>query len=288
VAVRELGGARWGVVSGASRAVTGIGNFALGVADAYSRGASDAVLTPGNDYERQLAHAESGSTGMSARNSRSSASGIFQFTDGTFVDMMRRYGSKYGVDASHMTRSQILSYKSDPRMHMALGREFTNENLKRLQSSPYAVNGTNLYAYHLLGPSGGPRMLEGVTSDPHGDARNYARADAVRANPSIFYNSAGHPRTTSEVYQILERKVPSTIDPTQVSIPRTATASSTSYETGPRSNAGPRVSTQQAAPTSVLANYSRGGGGSSSGRYNVDNVPFDDNGLGLPLLLAGF
>ena len=106
-----------------------------------------------------------------ARASTSSASGLFQFIDATWLDMVRRHGAAHGlgqyahalqsggVDAS--TRSDILALRSDPELSACMAGELARENAQALSSqlgrSPSAGE---LYAAHVLGSGGAARLIQ--------------------------------------------------------------------------------------------------------------------------------
>ena len=79
----------------------------------------------------------------------SSAYGYGQFLDGTWQEMINRYGEKYGVaGAADMSRAQ------------ANAAELRQDT--RLQSDVAA----NVYAMHNLGTGDGPRFLEALRDHP--------------------------------------------------------------------------------------------------------------------------
>ena len=61
------------------------------------------------DYLWRTAQRESG-LNPNARASTSSAAGLFQFTSGTWMSMMERYGDKYGVELDGQSRDQLLGH----------------------------------------------------------------------------------------------------------------------------------------------------------------------------------
>src|SRR5690242_6235999 len=79
-----------------------------------------------------------------ARAGTSSATGLFQFIDSTWLDMVRRHGSSYGLGAyaaqlqagrvDGATRQHILALRSDPELSACMAGELARENAATLQS----------------------------------------------------------------------------------------------------------------------------------------------------------
>ncbi|MBI1339754.1 transglycosylase SLT domain-containing protein [bacterium] len=136
-----------------------------------------------------------------AKASSSSATGLFQFTEGTWLTTLERYGEAHGVDAASLSRSQQLALRTDPELASRMAAELTRENAsilsKRIGREP---NGGELYAAHFLGAAGAAKLINALEG---GDGTADAAAlfpSAAHANPSIFRNSAGSPATLSDLY----------------------------------------------------------------------------------------
>ena len=148
------------------------------------------------DYLQSLAMAESSGNPL-AQAKTSSAKGLFQFTDGTWNSMVKRYGEELGV-----TKADIF----DPQAQTKMAIKLTQENARILRNK-MGRNPTNgeLYAAHFLGPSGAAKMLNKKGSGIKAAKINPAAAEA---NRSIFFDN-GRARTVDEVLAILNRKVSS-------------------------------------------------------------------------------
>lgn len=130
-----------------------------------------------------------------ARAGTSSASGLYQFTTGTWKDMLERYGAKYGLSPN--------ATRFDPRANALMAAEFLKENMRGLaRVKPEGVTDTDLYLAHFMGLGGARSFLR---APPTAMARQLFPAQAS-ANQSIFYHE-GRARTIAQVYQELDRRV---------------------------------------------------------------------------------
>ena len=149
----------------------------------------------------------------------SSASGLYQFIDQTWLGTLKTSGANlgYGRYADAITRQPsgryevsdpgmrdaIMKLRSDPTANAAMAGAFTQQNADRLQTKlgRQATDG-ELYIAHFLGAGGAGRLISRATSDPNAVAAN-AFPNAARANRSIFYDKQGNARSVSQVYAAL-------------------------------------------------------------------------------------
>lgn len=155
-----------------------------------------------------------------AKARTSSASGLFQFVDQTWLSTLKKHGAKYGYAryadliqqgsdgkyrvAGDEARRTVLGLKLDPHAASLMAGELASDHASYLRGrvgrSPTAGE---LYAAHFLGPQGSARLIEAVGSSPGASAAALF-PDAAAANRSIFYRD-GRPATVSEVYANLTR-----------------------------------------------------------------------------------
>ena len=155
-----------------------------------------------------------------ARAGTSSASGLFQFVDQTWLSTLKKHGSKYGYaryadliqqgpDGKYRVtgdeaRKAVLGLKLDPHAASLMAGELTSDHASYLRGrvgrSPTAGE---LYAAHFLGPQGSARLIEALNSQPGASAAAMF-PDAAAANRSIFYRE-GRAATVSEVYANLTK-----------------------------------------------------------------------------------
>jgi hypothetical protein len=153
-----------------------------------------------------------------ARAPTSSAAGLFQFVDQTWLRTLRRYGDGLGLApeaaairvvaggraevANPLRRAEILALRYDPVVAARLAGALTRENASTLRlalgRSPTAGE---LYAAHLLGPGGALLLLSADRVAPAYPARLLLPA-AAASNRALFYAGAT-PRSAHEVADII-------------------------------------------------------------------------------------
>lgn len=130
-----------------------------------------------------------------ARASTSSATGLFQFIEGTWFDMVRRHGAEHGLGAQATalrsgadpeTRRQILALRNDPEIAARMAGELARENAQTLQARlGRAPNAGELYAAHVMGSGGALRLIEAAQQGAPNAAEIFPREAA--ANRGLFY-----------------------------------------------------------------------------------------------------
>ena len=147
-----------------------------------------------------------------ARAGTSSATGLFQFIDSTWLDMVRRHGADHGlgqyaqalqsgsVDAS--TRADILALRTDPELSACMAGELTRENATALTAQlGRAPSAGELYAAHVLGSKGAARLIQAAQQGAPNASALFPREAA--ANRSIFFAS-GQPCSAQAVLDHLD------------------------------------------------------------------------------------
>lgn len=170
-------------------------------------------------YLMEKAAAES-SFNPAAKSKTSSATGLFQFIESTWMKMVKAHGAKYGLGgladaidekgrvSDPETKQEILALRNDPEKAAALAAEYALENKHYLER---AVDGgqvgpTELYLAHFLGAGGAAGFLNAMKENPLAPAADLM-PKAARANRGVFYDKAtGQPRTLAAVYDLFARK----------------------------------------------------------------------------------
>jgi hypothetical protein len=165
-------------------------------------------------YLMEKASAESGFR-PDAKAGTSSATGLFQFIESTWFDMMKTYGAKYGlkeeaaavnvrIDGTHYVRDpderkRILELRNDPRISSLLAAEYAKENRDHLKERVGGhIGSTELYMAHFLGPKGAGQFLTELRARPNTTAAEIF-PEAAKANKGVFYRD-GQPQTLQQVY----------------------------------------------------------------------------------------
>jgi hypothetical protein len=130
-------------------------------------------------YVDKVTGVESGGN-PSAKNPNSSATGLGQFIESTWLDMFRRY---FPDRAASMSESAILELRKESEISRTMIELYAAENAKLLESAGLAVTEASLYLSHFLG-SGGARAVLSARSDvPVSDILG---EDQIAANESIL------------------------------------------------------------------------------------------------------
>ncbi|HEV2508084.1 transglycosylase SLT domain-containing protein [Bosea sp. (in: a-proteobacteria)] len=172
----------------------------------------------GFDYLLKTAQRES-SLEPDAKARTSSATGLFQFIEQTWLSMMRQEGPKQGManyagaisedSSGRLTvsdpalREKILQLRTDPQVATVMAGALTQKNAEQLgQALGRQPQAGELYMAHVLGARGATDLIRTAGSDPtRAAARDFPEAAA--ANRSIFYDKAGRARSAQEVYGLL-------------------------------------------------------------------------------------
>jgi hypothetical protein len=162
-----------------------------------------------------------------ARNRRSTALGLMQFTEATWLEVVRDHGQQHGLErflaaleTDHRTgvirvteprlRSELLHLRRNPDLSARLAAERLRRNRSTLATSAgRPATAADLYMVHLLGPAGARRLLVARERTPRAPAARFATEDAVRANRNLFYRGAeaiGLAQFYAEVERLLEQQ----------------------------------------------------------------------------------
>lgn len=166
------------------------------------------------DYLLNQARVESG-LNPDARARTSSATGLFQFIDQSWLGTVERHGAQHGLGwaaaaiergpggrytvADPATRRAIMDLRRDPSAASAMAAEFASDNHAYLaQRVDRPIESVDLYLAHFLGPAGAARFLDAHARSPSAAAAPTFGAQA-RANRSIFFDRSGAPRSFDEI-----------------------------------------------------------------------------------------
>lgn len=176
-----------------------------------------AASRTGVDFNYLLGQAkvESG-LNASARAGTSSATGLYQFIEQSWLAVVKKHGATHGLGwaanaigqsggrmtvTDGATRSAILALRNNPEIASLMAAEHASDNADALQASlGRPANGTDLYMAHFLGLGGARQFLSAMQASPDRPAAAMFPG-AARANRNVFFDRDGSARSLSEVYQ---------------------------------------------------------------------------------------
>lgn len=145
----------------------------------------------------------------------SSATGLFQFIEQTWLRMVKEHGAEHGRAAwvgaieqgrgGHFSvkngmKAEILNGRTDAAFSSLMAGEFANENRETLEGKlGRRVNSTDLYMAHFLGAGGATTFLSAMRDNPLQSAARLF-PEAARSNRAVFYDRNGTPNSLAEVY----------------------------------------------------------------------------------------
>ena len=172
------------------------------------------------DYLVQTAMRES-SLNPEAKAKTSSATGLFQFIEATWFEVMKSDGNRLGYQhyADAITknsngryevndpklRAEILELRKKPQIAADMAAAFTKNNGQYLENRfGRRPSAGELYIAHFLGSRGAEKMFEAGLKNPDQIAANLFPS-AAKANRAIFY-SGNEAKTIRDVYKSLIAK----------------------------------------------------------------------------------
>lgn len=154
----------------------------------------------------------------SAKAKTSSATGLYQFIESTWLSMVNEHGAKYGLGdyaakisdngrvANARDRAEILALRKDPKIASYMAAEYARGNQNHLKKTVGGeIGSTELYLAHFMGPGGAAKFLDAYRDNPNANAAAEFRTEA-RANKGVFYNKDGSARSLAEVYAFFDKK----------------------------------------------------------------------------------
>jgi hypothetical protein len=231
------------------------------------------------DYLMNKAKQES-SFDPTAKANTSSATGLFQFIDSTWLQAVRDYGGKFGlgnlsdkistdsngkVDVSDAAaKQQILDLRKDPVTAANMTAAMTQDNASALQSTIGGKVGVgDLYLAHFLGLGGAEKFLKARQTDPTQSAADLFPSAAV-ANKNVFYNSNGSAKSLDDVYNFFTQKMDPAGSGTAIALGAAGNNVKTAHlpsiiQTAPSNNAyiTSQVGSNQADPTKSVVDFAQ-------------------------------
>jgi hypothetical protein len=175
-------------------------------------------------YMMTLADVES-SLSPEAKAPTSSAQGLFQFIDRTWLETVRNHAADYGyggaaeairivdgdaVVANDKDREWIMSLRRDPYFSALMAGELIKDVERALQAQgERELAEAELYLAHFLGAGSAVRFLEVLDQDPNMKA-SALFPKAAKANAGLFTEGKGRKRravSVAELYNRIDSKI---------------------------------------------------------------------------------
>lgn len=128
--------------------------------------------------------AESGGD-PNAKNPTSSASGLGQFIDSTWLSTIKQHRPDL---AQGQSDSDLLALKSDPQLSREMTAAYAADNGAILSKAGLPVTPGTTYLAHFAGPQGAVKVL---SADPNASVGDILGPAAVNANPFLRGMTAG-------------------------------------------------------------------------------------------------
>lgn len=193
------------------------------IASRITHAIRDAARATGASFEYLLKTAlRESNLDPSAKATTSSATGLFQFVDQTWLETLKHAGPSLGygryADAIVQTpsgrylvpdptlRAEIMALREDPAASSAMAAAFTQRNAESLEArlGRRPTDG-ELYIAHFLGANGAAQLITTAFAAPRTKAADLF-PEAARANRSIFYSRGAGARSAAQVYALLIAK----------------------------------------------------------------------------------
>ncbi|HEY4076755.1 MAG TPA: transglycosylase SLT domain-containing protein [Rhizomicrobium sp.] len=175
-----------------------------------------AAAATGSDFHYLLGTAmRESSLKPTAQSSTSSAAGLFQFVDQTWLGLVKEHGAQHGLGAyanaiskdadgryraDPAQKQSILALRKDPQLSALMAGEYAKSTQGTMKASlGRDVCGGELYAAHFLGPDAACRLIRLAGNDPSASAAAQF-PQAASANKTVFFHADGQPKSVREVY----------------------------------------------------------------------------------------
>lgn len=167
--------------------------------------------------------AQESSLDATAKARSSSATGLYQFIDQTWLKTIKQHGADYGLSemadkitidstgtarvANTDDRKAILALRNNPEVSANMAAELAKTNKESLERTVSGkVGATELYMAHFLGAGGATAFLKTMQVSPDAKAADIL-PKAASANQNVFYDKeTGRARSLSEVYTRFAQK----------------------------------------------------------------------------------
>jgi hypothetical protein len=160
----------------------------------------------------------------------SSAEGLFQFVEKTWLEVVRDFGGRHGLSAEaaliksssgqlaiedEAARERVLGLRRDPYLSAVMAAEMKKRDRAQVaRRIGRDLNRPEFYLAHFMGAQGAARMLEILNAQPAQRASK-AFPKAAKSNPTIFFSKDGRKTrglSVAEVYDRIDKMIDSRLD----------------------------------------------------------------------------
>jgi hypothetical protein len=177
---------------------------------------ASAASRTGVDFDYLLGQAklESG-LNAGARAGTSSAAGLYQFIDQSWLSVVKKHGAENGLSwaadairqnggklsvSDGATRHAILALRNDPSVASMMAAASASDHAQALHGSlGRTATGTDLYMAHFLGLAGATRFLQTMQANPGATGASMFPA-AAASNHNVFFAGDGSARSLADIY----------------------------------------------------------------------------------------
>ena len=185
---------------------------------------ADAARVTGVDFAYLMGQAGiESSFNPTARARTSSATGLYQFIDQSWLGVVERHGADHGLGwaaaaiergangrfrvADPATRQAILNLRNDPAIAARMAAEHASDNRTYLEArTGRTAAPVDLDLAHFLGPGGAVRFLRAAAATPAASAADLMPR-AAAANRGVFYDRSGRARSLTQVRELFARRL---------------------------------------------------------------------------------
>jgi len=188
-----------GLPAGVAPSTAGAGRGSVGMPKAVAGEGVDVAMGKKSnmtDYLKKVAQVESSGSAI-AKAPTSSASGLFQFTKGTWEEMTKAMGKNYS-----------LQDRFDPVKSAEVAAFMTRQRKSQIEEATgREASDVDLYLTHFLGAGGASKFLKAMDNNPNASAATVASPEQITSNPNVFKDNYGRIKTLQEIYNDFSSKL---------------------------------------------------------------------------------
>lgn len=140
----------------------------------------------------------------------SSATGLTQFIDSTWIDVMSKYGADHGFRGDLRDpedQQRALALRTNPIWSLVMAAHLAKDNARALRNSlGRDATEKELYLAHFAGVDGALTLIKADDQE----LAPTVMASEARANPGLYFDSSGAPRTIGQVKERLGKNFAAT------------------------------------------------------------------------------